>query len=172
MEFFREKNGKFYADSLSGNKAGKNAFRFIILFMAAGGFAAYIFLSPDKQDLPDKTPLIIGFSIFLFTNLIAMGLRKAGHGSGIIVDQMNSTISYRKPGGNRHSVPFSALKNIIISIVPEKASVLCLANYDGTRHVVMYSSDTMQMRQLADELSSLVSITVDEEIRDYQQNNA
>ncbi len=172
MEFFREKNNKYYADSISGNPTARSAIRIGMLFVAAGVFAFVIFLSPAKEDISDRTPLIIGMGVFLLVNLISVLLRRAGHGSGVIVDQMNGTVSYRKPGGNRHTVPLSSLNGIILTVIPMKASILNLEKSGGGRHIVMYSSDTMKMRMFADELSTLTSLTVSEEMRDQGQRNA
>ena len=171
MELFREKNGKYYADSLS-QAGGKTSLRLVILFVGIAGFAGFMFLSPVQKEIPDRTPLMIGMGIVILSNLIALLLKRAGHGSGIIVDQYSGTLSYRKPGGNRHNVQVSSLRKIIISVIPDKASILSLEKSDGGRHVVMYSSDTMKMRQLADELSSLIALTVGEEMREYQHRNA
>ncbi len=172
MDFFREKNNRYIADSLSGNPGARSTLRIGILFIAAGVFAFVVFLSPMNKDLPDKTPLIIGMGVFILVNIIAILLRSAGHGSGIIVDQMNGTLSYRKPGGNRHTVTLSSLKGIMLSMIPGRAAILSLEKADGGRHIVMYCSDTMKMRMFAGELSTLTSLTVTEEIESNKFKNA
>lgn len=165
MEFFKEKNGKFVAESISGNPRANSAVRMGVFLIAVGAFAFYFFMSPSKESFQDKTPLLIAMGAVVFTNVIVLLLRSAGHGSGIIVDQMNGTLSYRKPGGNRHKVPLDSLGSIIITEIPMRASVLSLEKSSGGRHVIMYSGDTMKMRMMAGELSTLTSLTVKEETR-------
>ena len=172
MEFFNEKNGKYFAESISGNPTTRTAVRMGMVLIGAGVFAYVLFLSPMKDQIQDRTPLLIGMGVFLFVNLISVFLRSAGLGSGVVVDQMNSTVSYRKPGGNRQSVPLSSLKSIIITVVPMKASILSLEKAQGGRHIVMYSSDPMKMRMFADELSTLTSLTVNEEVNEQKKDNA
>jgi hypothetical protein len=170
MEFFRERNGKYHADSLAEGAPGKAALRMGIMFVVMGVFAFTMFFSQARNQIQDKTPLLIGLSVVVFANLISLGLRRAGHGSGITVDQMNGTVSFRKPGGNRITVETASLSEIVIDIVPMKASVLCLEKNGGGRYVVMYSGDEMKMRMLADELSTLISLTVREELMDQGKN--
>lgn len=165
MQFFREKNGKYIAGSVSGNPSVRSALRAGMVLVSAGIFAYVLFMSPIRDQIEDKTPLFIAFGVVLFTNTFFFMMRRAGMGADLIVDQMNGTLSYRKPGGHRQSVPISELKGLILTVVPMKASILSMENTDGTRRILMYSTDTDKMRMYAGELSTLTSLSVSEESR-------
>lgn len=169
MEFFKEKNGRFHAQPISGPGARSPVLRFVVTLIPLAIIAGLYFYSPvGEKGSADRTPLIIGGCIVLFSNIISLGIRKAGFGSGIAVDQMTGSLTFRKPGGNRTKVQITDLKEIILNTVPGKASILCLLKRDNTRYILMYARDTMQLRQLADELSTLTSLTVNEEITEQK----
>jgi len=172
MEFFREKNGRFHAQPITGSGARSPIVRFVVTLIPIAILAGLYFLSPlGEKGSADRTPLILGGAVVLFGNVVSFFLRSAGFGSGITVDQMNGTISFRKPGGNRTTVQVTSLKNITINTIPGKASILCLSKPDKSRYVVMFSKDTDKMRRLADEFSSLTSLTVTEELRETNSND-
>lgn len=167
MEFFQEKNGVYHADPISGSGGKGTILRILVSLIPLGVIAYLLYSSPmGKQGSENRIPLIIGAGMFLFTNLLMFVLKKAGFRSGISVNQMDGTLAFRKPGGNKISVQITSLNKIVIDTVPMKASVLCLSKAAGGRHVVMFSKDTMQLRQLADELSTLTSLSVSEEVRE------
>ncbi len=165
MEFFKEKNGRFQAKPISGPGARSPVLRFVVTLIPLAIIAGLFYFSPvGAKGSTDRTPLIIGGCIVLFSNIITLGIRKAGFGSGIAVDQMTGSVIFRKPGGNRTTVQVTDLKEIVINTVHGKASILCLLKRDNSRYIVMYAKDTMQLRQLANELSTLTSLTVNEEM--------
>jgi len=168
MEFFQEKNGRFFANPIAGGAARGPLFRFFIMLVPLGIIAFVFYLTPaGKQGAPDRTPLMIGAAIIIFSNLMSIFMRKAGIGAGITVDQMNGTVTFRTPGGSKKTVPVSSLKRIIINTIPGKAAILCLENSsDNSRHMVMYARDSIKLRILADELSTLTSLTVAEEMKE------
>ena len=171
MEFFTEKNGRYVADPLSGNQSARTAVRMIIVLGALGVLSYLLFFSPAGRNQDSRIPLMIGMGVLLFNLLISFVLKRAGFGNGVMVDMGTGTISFRKPGGNRYSLPVSTLQGLVISEVPMKDSILSLERTDGKRHILTYCQDTMQMRMFAGELSSLTSLTVKEEIMDQKVRN-
>lgn len=166
MEFFREKNGRYLAGSLSGNASAGPAMRIVMFFVAAAVFLFVVFLSPMRNSFPDRTPLIIAMGAAIIANMVILLFRRAGHGSDMIVDQTNHTVSFRNPGGIRYTVPLNSLKGIVMTEIPMKISYLSLEKKDGDRYILMNSKDTMKMRMFANELASLTSLTVSEEMDD------
>ena len=68
MELFREKNGKYYADSLS-QAGGKTSLRLVILFVGIAGFAGSLAGSPG---VPAAVVTLISFGIFAWIGFIAV----------------------------------------------------------------------------------------------------
>lgn len=166
MEFFREKGDRFMAESISGNPGARSGLRLLMLLLSVGVVAYILFFTPAGENPDNRIPLIIGMAVLLFSSGMSMVLRKAGLGSGLVVDLSRGTLSYRKPGSNRYRVHIASLKRIIITTIPTKASILTIEKRDGGRHILMYSTDTMKMRMFAEELASLTSLTLDEEVDD------
>lgn len=164
MQYFNQKNGKYFAKLGNSNSAGSRFPKIAILLvpMIAGIFF-YLQSSPAKGGSQDNMPIMMLVGIFTVANLIAFALRKAGLGSGITIDQMERTLKYKRPGAQRKSLSIDSIQKISLMVNPEKAATLSLITLDGQRHFLNASRDVMMVRQFADELSALISITVNEE---------
>jgi hypothetical protein len=176
VEYFNEKNGRYFSRKLSAGIGNSQVIRVVIslipVFVMAG---VYILALKDGAKSGDLIPIIIGASLFLFASILSFILRRSGFGAGIIVDQMQGTVSCRLPGGQKHVVPIASVKEIGLQHAESsnpgttfgtgtaKAhGLLFLVTQDDRKFPVMYGSNAMEMRQLADELSVLISVTVNE----------
>ncbi|MCD4707203.1 MAG: hypothetical protein K8S62_05635 [Candidatus Sabulitectum sp.] len=164
MEYFIERNGRFFAKTGNTGSAVSPIFRIVLTLIPMGVVAAVYFQSSvSKNSTSDSTFIIPIVAIIILSNLIAFIFKKAGFSAGITVDQMERTISIHRPGTQRTSMTFDSIEEITLRVDPGKAAVLSLISRDGTSHLLNLSRDPMAMRQMADELSSLISVTVSEE---------
>ncbi len=162
MQYFKEKNDTYFAKL--GNSAGSPFPRVaLVLLPVIAGIFFYLQSAQTKGSSQGNMPIIMLMSIFTIANLIAFALRKAGLGSGITIDQMERTIKYKRPGAQRKTLSIDSIQKISLKVNTDKAATLSLITLDGQRHFLNASRDVMMMRQFADELSALVSITVNEE---------
>ncbi len=76
---------------------------------------------------------------------------------------MERKISFRRPGTQRKTMDIDSIQKILLKINPGKAALLSLVSLHGTSHLLSVSRDPAKMRRFADELSTLISITVHEE---------
>ena len=164
MQYFNEKNGKYFAKLGNSNSAGSRLPKIMIaLVPLVAGLFFYLQSAPTKGGPQSSMPIIMLAGIFTVGNLIAFALRKAGLGSGITIDQMERTIKYKRPNAQRKSLSIDSIQKISLRVNSDKAGTLSLITLDGQRHFLSASRDVMMLRQLTDELSALISITVDEE---------
>lgn len=164
MEYFIERNGRFFAKAGNTYPAGSPIIRIALTLIPMGVIAAvYFHSSVSKSPTSDSTLIIPIVAIIILSNLIAFFIKKAGFSAGITVDQMERTISIQRPGMQRTSMNFDSIEEITLRVDPGKAAVLSLISRDGTSHLLYLSRDPMAMRQMADELSTLISVTVSEE---------
>lgn len=172
MEYFEQKDGRYISKGIPGAPGGSGAVRIAVTFLPVVVITG-IYLSSRGSgiEIEKMLPFLIMASVFLLSSILAAVLRKGVHGSGLIVDQMNGTISYRKPGGHRHSIPLSELREIGLQISNgdmntysggNRGSMLYLMPRDGTRLPLAYSRKGSDLRQFADELSIVTSLMVRE----------
>jgi len=164
MDYFRERDGMFYGKAIGTQGSRSPVLRLVVSLFSLMIFAS-IFLSipREAQGFPDKDALILGASVFVFANILAFALRKAGFATGMVVDQTKGTLSFRIPGGQRKAVGIDTIDKIVLQTRSEKSAVIILLFKDGTRTPVQISSNPVLLRQAADELSVLTSVTVSEE---------
>ncbi|MCD6587573.1 MAG: hypothetical protein J7K88_03385 [Candidatus Fermentibacteraceae bacterium] len=164
MEYFKEKNGKYYA-SLGGKN--QNSSRAVSIAVTAIPFIIFgvVYFNTVKADGGPSvnTPMIAAAAILIIVNLFAFFLRKIGVASGIVVDQMERIISFRRPGTQKKSMSLDSVQKISLKVNYGKAASLNIVTPDGKNYLLLASADVQMMRQLADELSTLISLTVDEE---------
>lgn len=139
---------------------------------------AGIYLNSNGRDFRIGTalPFVIMASVFLLSSVLASFLRRMGHGSGVVVDQMKGTMNYRKPGGQRHSVNISDIREIGLQRSGTGTydnqggraggALLYLMKDDGSRIPLAFSNRGQELRQFADELSIVTSLSVREHTRE------
>jgi len=176
VEYFTEKNGKYYSRKSSGGNRRSAYVRIpltvVPVFVMLGIYVISLKNGAGQEDL---FPIIIGISFFLIIALLSFFLRKMGFGAGIIVDQMQGRLSFKLPTGQRHTIPIDKIKEIGLqhsrnSVSADRSTpgnskiftLLFLLTRDDKKHPVMYGRNAMEIRQFADELSILVSATVRE----------
>lgn len=164
MEYFKEKNGKYYA-SLSGRNQTSSLAVSIAVTAAPLVIFGIVYFNTLKADggPPVNTPMVAAAGILIFVNLIAFFLRKIGFAAGIVVDQMERIISFRRPGTQKKTLNIDSIHKISLKVNYGKAASLNLVSADGRNYLLFVTADVQMMRQLADELSTLISLTVDEE---------
>jgi hypothetical protein len=165
MEYFKEKNGNFYSKSLQTGFSRSPISRLVLSLLPLGLFAlVFSTLTKDKAADSEMVPIIIGAAVLTMGNIVAFALRSAGLNASMIVNQVQGTVSLRIPGGQRKSVGIDSIEKIVLQISNENNAVIALLFKDRTRTVVETSRDPNLLRQVADELSILTTVTVNEEI--------
>lgn len=164
MEFFREKNGRYFAVTGNTGTRGKPGIAIALGILPLVIFAAVFYqTSQAKGSAGNNIHIMLAIGIFILANLLGFFLRRAGLGSGITVDQLERKISFRRPGTQRKTMYIDSIEKILLQINPGKAALLSLIPRQGTGHLISISRDPARMRRLADELSTLISVTVSEE---------
>lgn len=164
MEFFREKNGRYFASTGNAGARGKPGTAIALGMLPLIIFAAVFYqTSQGKGSTPNIMTIILAIGIFIIANLISFFLKRAGLGAGITVDQMERKISFRRTGTQKKAMSIDSIQKLLLKINPGKAALLSLVSLDGTSHLLRVSRDPEKMRRFADELSTLISITVHEE---------
>lgn len=164
MQYFKEKDDKYFARPGNSNSAGSRFPQIALVFVPIiVGIFVYLQASKTKGVSQSIMPIILLFSIFTIANLISFFLKKAGLGAGITVDQIERTIKYKRPGAQRRSLSIDSIREISLKVNSDKAATLSLITLDDQRHFLNASRDVMMMRQFTDELSTLISVTVNEE---------
>ncbi|MCK5035657.1 MAG: hypothetical protein KAS73_07190 [Candidatus Sabulitectum sp.] len=166
MEFFNEKNGRYFAKAGNMGIGGKPVIAIAMGILPIIIFGAIFLLTPQDQgkgDITNNIHIIIAAGIFVLANLIGFFIRKAGLGSGITVDQMERTITFKRPGTQRRTMNIDSIQKILLKTIQGSAAMLSLTSLDGNNHLLSVSRNPDQMRRMADELSTLTSITVYEE---------
>ena len=180
MEYFSEKNGRYVSKGIPGSGSSRSSIVRIIITLIPVLVFGGIYLSMQSNnagmknmDIKDMTPFILVIGIFMITNIFFAFIRKAGLTAGVIVDQMQGTVLYKRPGGHRHSVPLLSLKEIGLQIAGADrygvttgkgmgGGVLFLVTRDEKKHPIAFGRDSIKLRQVADELSILTSLSVNE----------
>lgn len=166
VEFFNEKNGRYFAKVGNMGTGGKPVIKIALGAIPLVIFGFLFFQTSQgngKGATPDNTPIIIGAGIFILANLIGLFLRKAGFSAGITVDQMERTITFKRPGTQRRTMNIDSIQKILLKTKQGSAAALSLTSLDGTNHLLCVSRKPDEMRRMANELSTLVSVTVNEE---------
>lgn len=171
MEYFRQDDGKYISSGVPGMRGGSPFARILLpllpMLIIAG---IYISTSEASSEMTARLPILIMGSIFILSLVFAAVLRRKGHGSGIMVDQMKGTVIYRRPGGSRRTVSVSSISEIGFftpggskygySGNGKAAAVLFLRTQDGEKLPVVYSGKPEELKHFADELSIVSSLTV------------
>ncbi len=164
MEYFKEKNGRYFAKGgATRSKVGSYVGIVMLLAPLVIGSIVYLQMPAGKGGSPDTKVIVAAAGILVLSNVISLVLKRAGLGAGITVDQMDRTIKYKRPGTQRVSLYIDSVSKISLKVNQNKAAVLSLITRDDKSHFLNASTDVMMMRQLADELSTLISVTVSEE---------
>ncbi|MBD3278365.1 MAG: hypothetical protein GF388_08700, partial [Candidatus Aegiribacteria sp.] len=114
MQFFRENSGKYYSQNLPGlGGTGSGSVRVILSLLPVIVIGIVFVTNYDgKTDIEQIWPFILMAGIFILSAFISFFFRRRGFSAGIVVDQMKGTISYKRPGTQRHTVPISAISEI------------------------------------------------------------
>jgi len=164
LEYFKEKNGK-YCMSLSGKNQGSSLATSIAVTAIPLVVFGVIYLKTVSAEgnSSNNTPMIAAAGMLLIVNLIAFFLRRIGTSSGITVDQMQRIISFKRPGASKETMSIDSFQKISLKVNQGKTASLNLVTSEGKSYLLLTTTDIQMMRQLADELSTLVSLTVIEE---------
>ncbi|MCK5786494.1 MAG: hypothetical protein KAH54_08035 [Candidatus Sabulitectum sp.] len=167
MEFFTEKDdGKYSAKIVNMSTGGKPVMAIVMGILPVIIFGAIFLLTPQDQGKGGTTNnihIIIAAGIFILASLIGLFIRKAGFGAGITVDQMERSITFKRPGTQKRTMDIDSFQKILLKTRQSSAAVLSLVSRDGNSHLLGVSRNPDQMRRMADELSTLISVTVSEE---------
>ncbi len=166
MEFFREKNGRYFAKAGNMGTGGKPVMAIALGILPLVIFGAVFFQTSQgngKGGTTDNIQIIIAAGIFILANLVGLFIRKAGFGAGITVDQMERTITFKRPGTQRRTMNIDSIQKILLKTMHGSAAMLSLTSLNGSDHLLNVSRNPDQMRRMADELSTLTSVTVYEE---------
>ncbi|MCK5840653.1 MAG: hypothetical protein KAH31_00685 [Candidatus Sabulitectum sp.] len=166
MEFFSEKNGRYFAKVGNMGTGGKPvmAIAMGIIPLVIFGFVFYQTSQGNGKGVTtNNIHIIIAVGIFILANLIGLFIRKAGLGTGITVNQMERTITFKRPGTQRRTMNIDSIQKILLKTMHGSAAMLTLISLDGTNHLLSVSRKPDEMRRMADELAALISITVSEE---------
>ena len=166
MEFFREKNGKYFSKAGNNGQGGKPVLTIAMGILPVVIFGAIFFLTPQDQGKSGTTNnihIIIAAGIFILANLIGLFIRKAGFGAGITVDQMERRISFKRLRIQRRTMDIDSIQKILLQTKQGSVAALSLISLDGDSHLLSVSRNPDQMRRMADELATLISVSVSEE---------
>ncbi|MBN2586018.1 MAG: hypothetical protein JXA64_10345 [Candidatus Fermentibacteraceae bacterium] len=176
MEYFTQDDGRYVSKGVPGMSGGSGALRIAVSILPMVVLAGIILNSSGRSlEMNPALPLIVMGSVFGLSSLLAAVLKSRGRGSGVVVDQMKGTVTYRKPGGQRHTVQLSAVKEIGLQISGadmytgsekknDTGALIYLMTPDDRRIPLAYSRKGRELRQFADELSILTSLPVLEHI--------
>jgi hypothetical protein len=173
LEYFTQDAGRYVSRSLPGMAGGSGVARIAISILPIMVIAGIFFSSTGRgADTETMFPFLIMGSVFILSSIIAAVIRRKSHGSGVVVDQMKGTITYRKPGGQRNTVSLSTVREIGIQIsgrdmysCSEKSyigALIYLMTMEDKRIPLAYSRKGHEFRQFADELSIITSLPVRE----------
>ncbi len=173
LEYFAQDDGKYVSKGLPGMAGGSGAVRIAISILPIVVMAGIFFKSAGGVvDTETMFPFLIMGSVFILSSIIAAVIRRKSHGSGVVVDQMKGTITYRKPGGQRYTVPLSTVREIGLQTSGEDlyaysekkkiGALVYLMTMDDKRIPLAYSRQGHEFRQFADELSVITSLPVRE----------
>lgn len=171
MEYFRQDSGRYISKGVPGMPGGSplvRMFIFLVPILVLGGI--YINASKMGSNMGLTYPFLIFGVIFIFNFGLAAVLRKKGHGAGMVVDQMKGTITYKRPGGTRQTVPISSIDEIGFlysggdmydrSSGLKGGAAIYLHMNDDRKISVAYSRKPDELKLFADEMSIITSLTV------------
>lgn len=131
----------------------------VLVPLIVGSFI-YFQSSQSKGGSTENTPMMFGIGVFIVINLIGFLVRKAGAGAGIAVDLMDRTLKYRRAGLHRQLLNIDSIQEIKLKVSPGNISVFSLVTRDEQEHLLTVSKNETMIKELADELSALISVTV------------
>lgn len=174
FEYFRERDGKYLSTGIPGMPGSSTVVRAAISLVPVV-IIAFIYISgPGRQgfQIESLIPFAMMAAVFTFSSVISFFIRKTSFTSGVMVDQIQGTIYYRRPGARKKSVPISSIRSLgfqssgsVTSNVSGRFggfAVVYLINEENGKIPVAYSRKGQELRRFADELSILTSLTVDE----------
>lgn len=171
MKYFRQEDGKYISSGVPGIHGG-SPFARILLPLLPMLIIAGIYLGTGEagSEMTVGLPILIMGAFFILSLVFAAVLRRKGHGSGIVVDQMKGTVIYRRPGNARRTVPVSSIREIGFYTPGENkyghsgsrkgSAVLFLRTKEGEKLPIAYSGKPEELKHFADELSIVSSLTV------------
>ncbi len=165
MLYFHEKNNKFYLKVKGSTMSSPTFMRILPAIIPIIVVAVYLYQNnQSKMQFSNVLPVAGMISIFVVANLITHILKSKGLGAGIVIDQMERTISFKKPGGRRNVLNYDTVRNIKLETKNNVAAVIKLDTLDTEEFFLFATRDVQMARQLADELSTLISATVSETV--------
>jgi hypothetical protein len=173
LDYFKQTDGKYISRKVPGMPGGSPVIRVILMIVPIVALAVvYLQTGPKERDFQTIMPFIAIGSVFALSFIFSLFLRKRGFSSGIVVDQMQGKITYRRPGASRQTVPISATREIGVQLSgsgtypgsgkPQGLSALYLILEDGRKLPMLYSRKGYELRRFADELSVITSLSVRE----------
>ena len=173
MDYFEENSGKYISQKVPGMPGGSPLIRVVLMIIPMLVLAVvYMQTGPKERDFQTFLPFISIGSVFALSFVLSFFLRNRGYKAGIVVDQMQGTITFRRPGAQRHSVPISEAREIGVQLsgsgmYPESKSsgglsILYLVLEAGGKLPMLYSKRSYELRRFADELAIITSLTVRE----------
>ncbi len=161
MQYFKEKNGIYKAKFGKRNSAASifPGIAMVLLPLIVGSIIYYQSSQP-KSGSTENIPMMFGLGILIVINLIGFLVRKAGAGAGIAVDLVDRTLKFRRAGLHRQVLNIDSIQEIKLKVSPGKISVFTLLTRDEQEHLLTISKNVTMIRELANELSALISVTV------------
>ncbi len=165
MVYFQEKNNKYYS-KIKGSTISPPIFiRILPAIIPIIAIGVYLYgNNTSKMEFSNIFPLVSMISIFIVANLIAYVFKSKSFGAGIVIDQMERTISFKKPGGRRNVLNYDTVRQIKLETKSNVAAVIKLDTLDSVDFFLFATRDVQMARQMADELSILISATVNETV--------
>lgn len=172
VECFDERDGRYLSKPIQSTGGKSPALRIVLSFLPVILMAGIFVGLSDTHGNRDSGPLIFAAAILVFTNLIALLVRKFSMSGRIAVDQMQGTVTFARAGGKRKTVNTGELDRITIAPLNRPDgnrmvtrgkpwTALSLRTSMGDSHTLMsVQGDASRLRQLADELSVLTSVSV------------
>lgn len=165
MLYFQEKNNKFYSKAKGSTMSPPTFMKVLPAIIPMIVIGVFVYRNNmSKMQFSNVLPVAGMISIFIVANLITHILKSKGLGAGIVIDQMERTISFKKPGGRRNVLNYDTVRNIKLETKNNVAAVIKLDTLDSEQFFLLATRDVQMARQMADELSILISATVSETV--------
>lgn len=165
VEYFIERNGKFYSKGIRGGSTMPPLTRFMAgLVPLLIPSVIYFKIADGSKIAADKMPVILCGCVLLFGNLMACVLRKAGFASRIVVNQTDETVIIKRHRNSNLTISVSSIEKIVIRVNEKGISILSIVTGKGGIRIIQTAPDLTALRRMADELSSLIPVIVKEEV--------
>jgi hypothetical protein len=176
VDFFTDRNGVFVSRPVSSTGTRSPVARVVLSLLPVALLAGIMTSLPAGQGGRELQPLYIAAAILVFTNIIGLLVRRLSLSGRIVVDQMQGTVTFVPLGGRKTTLQAGELTSIDLSPLRKQDgtpmtnrgkgwTVLGLTSGpDRKRYRLMIvNGDPSPLRKLADELSVLTSVTVNED---------